>query len=217
MATAAIPDTSPAPPKPPPFKKPPARTKPPETTKKKFNWRLLWGRVKYWGWNVATKSLVTVVYLALISQGLRYVLPDLGMKLSRLPGLAFLDGYEATYRIDLAHVFTAVPLFSAWILWHLNLELFLRPEALVRRFPRMNLDRTKRVIVTMGAIIITGDALLFMAAFTLSGWGEARFSATALLATAVYVTVLGFVTFVAICLAESIHHIKLEEEHKDVT
>lgn len=179
--------------------------------KKQFSFRLFRARLKHCTWNVVTKSLITIVYLALISQGLRYVLPDLGMKLSRLPGLAFLDNYQATYRLDLAHVFSVVPLISAWILWHFNLELYLWPDAFARRFPRWDLDRMKRVVMTMGAIIITGDAMLFMAAFTLSSWGQARFSPAALLATIVYVTVLGFVTFVSVYLAESIENIKTEE------
>jgi len=180
--------------------------------KKPFNWPLFWAKVRYWGWNIITKLLLTIVYLALISQGLRYVLPDIGLRLYKLPGLSFLQDYTATYRLDLAHLFSAAPLVSAWILWHLNLELYLRPEAFASRFSRWHLDRMKRLIITMGAVIIVGDAFLFCAAFTLSGWGTAKFSAAAVLATAVYVTVLGFVTFISIYLSESIDTLKKQDE-----
>lgn len=180
--------------------------------KEPFNWGLLWARVKFWSWNVATKSVVTIVYLALISQGLRYVIPDIGMRLYKLPGLSFLEGYTATYRLDLAHVFAVVPLLSAWILWHLNLEMYLRPYQFADRFRRWDVDRIKRVVVTMGAVIITGDAALFCAAVTLVSWGQAKLSAAAVLATAVYVTVLGFVTFFSLLLKDSVEIHKKKEE-----
>lgn len=176
-----------------------------------FRPRLIWAYFLFWFWNVVTKLLVTIVYLPLISQGLRYVFPDIGLRLYKLPGLAFLRDYTATYRIDLASVFVIVPLISAWILWHLNLELYLRPNAFAHRFQRWNLDRMRRMILTMGVIIIAGDACLFAAAFTLASWGAAKFSASAVLATLVYVTVLGFTTFVSLYLSESIDTLKKEE------
>jgi len=176
--------------------------------KKPFNWPLFWAYIKFWVWNVTTKSLLTIVYLALISQGLRYILPDIGLRLYKLPGLAFLEGFRATYPLDLAHIFSAAPLVSAWILWHLLLEMYLRPDTFASRFSRWNVDRLKRLIITMGAIIIVGDACLFCAAFTLSGWGPAQFSASAVLATAVYVTILGFSTLISILLSDSIDTLK---------
>lgn len=179
--------------------------------KKPFNWPLVWAYFIYYFWNVTTKSLLTIVYLALISQGLRYVLPDIGLRLYKLPGLSFLQDYTATYGLDLAHIFSAIPLVAAWILWHLNLELYLRPAAFASRFSRWQLDRMKRLIITMGAIIILGDACLFCAAFTLSRWGSAKFSAAAVLATTVYVTVLGFVTFISLYLSESIDTLKKKD------
>jgi hypothetical protein len=180
--------------------------------KKQFDWVLFGIHVKFWSWTILTKFCVTIVYLALISQGLRYVLPDIGMRLSKLPGLSFLQDFTATYRLDLAHVFSAVPLVSAWILWHWNLQLYLRPDAFAHRFRRWNLDRIKRVVVTMGTIVIVGDACLFGAAFMLASWGGANFSAAAVLATLVYITVLAFVTFVSLCLAEAIDAHKKEDE-----
>lgn len=191
---------------------PPEPAQTDDQEKEPFNWALLWARVKLWSWNVATKSIVTVVYLALISQGLRHVLPDISMRLYRLPGLSFLEHYTATYHLDLAHVFAAIPLLSAWILWHLNLEMYLRPEVFEERFRRWDVDRIKRVVITMGAIIIAGDAALFCAAVTLVSWGEAKLSAAAVLATGVYVTVLGFVTFVSQVLKDRLNALKQEEE-----
>lgn len=177
-----------------------------------FNWPLFRACVWYWGWNVVTKGLVTVVYLPLLSQGAQYVFPDIGLRLYKLPGFAFLQDYTATYRLTLAHVFVAVPLVSAWILWHLNLELYLRPDVFAYRFRRWNQDRMKRVIVTMGVIVITSDACLFCCAFMLASWGAAKFSASAILATLFYCTVIGFVTFISLVLADSINGLKKKED-----
>jgi len=177
-----------------------------------FDWPLFWAKFWYWLWNIVTKGLITVVYLQLITQGAQYVFPDIGLRLYKIPGLAFLQDYTATYRLTLAHVFVTVPLVAAWILWHLNLELYLRPEAFAHRFRRWDLDRMKRVIVTMGVIVITSDACLFAAAFMLAGWGAAKFSASAVLATLFYCTVLGFVTFISLVLADSISRLKRKED-----
>lgn len=182
---------------------------------KPFNWRRFWrlffAVAKKVIWDATMLSIIVFVYLAVISQGFRYVLPDLGMRLYKMPGLAFLQDYTATYRLDLAHLFAAVPLISSCVLWHLLLEIYLWPTAFAERFQRWDLDRLKRAIVTMGVIVITGDACLFAAAFTLSGWGGSKFSAVAVLATLVYVTLLAFVTFISLYLAESIDNLKKKE------
>ncbi len=191
----------------------PVRIAPPVSRPKPtFDWELFWTRVKYWLWTIISKTLVTVVYLPIASQGLRYVLPDIGLRLYKLPGLAFLQDFTATYRLDLAHLFTAVPLALSWIFWQLNLELYIWPDTFADRFRRAtHLHRVKNVIASMGAVIITGDAILFCAAFTLAQWGAARFSVAAVIATLVYVTALGAVTFVSICLSESIEYLKTKE------
>ena len=66
----------------------------PSQSGKPFDLAVFRARCLYWLWTVTTKSLLSVVYLALISQGLRYVLPDIGMRLWKLPGLAIDSGFE---------------------------------------------------------------------------------------------------------------------------
>ena len=178
-----------------------------------INWKLVLARLDFWAWVIFTKSLVTFVYLAIISQGLRYVLPEMGMKLYKVPGFAFLQNYKLTYRLDLAYVFSVVPLMSAWILWHFNLMAFLAPQ----RFERMaaslgwEVDRFQRAVQVMGAIIILADAALFYASFVLGSWGGSKFSAGAILATVAYVAVLAFVTFVTQFLSQIVTNLKKKE------
>jgi hypothetical protein len=170
---------------------------------------LFWPRSVAVAFTVVTKGIVAIVYEALLSQGLRHILPDMGMRLYRIPGLAFLELYTATYRLDLAHLFAAVPLVCTFVAWKLLLEMYLRREVFAHRFRRWDLDRLKRVIVTMGTIIVTGDAALFCLAVSIASWGQARLSAAAVLATAVYMTVLGFVTWVSLWLNDRVEEAKI--------
>ncbi len=176
-----------------------------------LNWRLFWARVKYWTWSVITKSLLTIVYFAVISQGLRYMLPDLGMKLSKLPGFAFLANFRATYRLDLANLLTVIPLIAVWILWHLILEMFLAPECFEQRFSRWDIDRCKSLIIPMAVTVIVADTCLFFSAFSFASWGGSQFSVAALLASATYVVLLVFVTFVSLYLSQNISELKKED------
>ena len=97
------------------------------------------------------------------------------------------------------------------MLWHLSLELYLRPELFAERFRGWDVDTVKRTLITMAAIVLTGDALLFGTAFMFSGWGTAKSPVAATIATLVYITLLGFATFVAIYLSDRIEQLKKED------
>lgn len=178
---------------------------------KSLNWPLIWARLKYWTWSFMTKFLLTIVYFAFISQGLRYMLPELGLKLSKLSGFAFLANFRATYRLDLANLLSAIPLIAVWILWHLVLEMYLAPERFEDRFHRWDVDRCKSLILPMAVIVIMADAGLFFGSFSLASWGKAQFSVAALLATATYVVLLVFVSFVSLYLSQNISDLKKED------
>ena len=178
-----------------------------------FNQKLLLARVCFWLWALLTKTIITTVYLAVISQGLRLVLPELGMKLYKIPGFSFMQHYKMTHRLDLAYVFALVPLVSAWVLWHFNLLAYLAPERFAAHATARgwSAERMKSVVMTMGAIIITADSALFYCSFVLVSWGGSKFSAGALLATVAYITILGFVTFVSMYLSENVTTLKKDE------
>lgn len=183
-------------------------SRPPD--KKPFNWPLFWVRVKYWTWNVTTKVLITFIYVQLVAQGASYVMPDLGVRLYRTPFFAFLKDYTATYHLTRAHVMVVPLIVIVWLAWHFVLELGLRADAFTRG--RWNRDFWKRAICTLSVIIIAGEACLFASAFTMSSWGSARFTTSAILVTAVYVSILAFCTLVSLYLGESIYELKKKEE-----
>lgn len=182
-----------------------------KTQYRSFNWELLFARLLYWLAVVVLKGTVTVVYFSVASTGLKRVFADLGMKLYKVPGFGFLEDYTLTYRIDLSHVFVAVPLLGAWVFWSLMLQLYILTDDFEQRFRHFNIERTKQVIVSLGVTIITADALLFGAAFTMARWGTPKVTVGAVFATIAYVAVIGLVSFVTLWLGKNIKTLKNQE------
>ncbi len=175
-------------------------------------WPVFWATAKSWTWSLVTKFPLSVAYFAFVSQGLRSILPDLGVKLSKLPGLVFLADYRLTYRLDIANLLTVIPLIAVWILWHLGLEIYLAPASFERRFSRWDIDRCKSLILTMGVIVIVADACLFYKSFISATWGSSQaISIAALLVTTTYVVLLAFVTFVSLYLRQQISDLTKED------
>lgn len=177
-----------------------------------FNSALVWARTKYWGWTVFAKAIVTIIYLEIVSQGIAHVFPDMGKRFWKIPGFAFLNDYEATHRITIAHVFAIIPLLATWVLWALLLRMYLAPERFAEMFKKYNLDRVRRIVLVIGVTVIVCDAGLFAASFSMSSWGAAQFSATAVLATAMYCAVLAFVSLFSMFLGDVVTDLKKKEE-----
>ena len=80
-----------------------------------------WGKIRaharYWAWQVASKAILGMIYLAVISEGLRVLIPALGQRIYKLPLLGSLKDYEATYRLDLAPFFAVFLLIGVFVLW----------------------------------------------------------------------------------------------------
>src|SRR5262245_52979714 len=98
-------------------------------------WRRIRPYLRYWLWQLATKSVLGVIYLAVISEGLRLLIPALGQKLHKLPGLAALRNFDVTYRLDLAPFFAVFLLLAVFILWRRILDLWISERA-AQRFTR---------------------------------------------------------------------------------
>lgn len=175
----------------------------------RINWALWGARLKYWTWQILTKGLLGMVYLSMVREGFVYVIPTLGMKLSKIPGMAFLKDYEATYRLDLAFVLSFFVMVAVFWLWSRVLALYLHGDdtAFQTDDPGFR-KRREKVFYSLAGTILIADGLLFYIAMTQSSWGGSIFSFTALLATVIYICVLIFVTVVAIDLKEQILNAK---------
>lgn len=160
----------------------------------------------YLAWTVFIKTTLALIYFALISQGFRHVLEDTGLRLSKLPGLDWLDEYESTYRLDIAHGCAVVLLVVSWMAWSLLLRWNIN-EDLKKFFQKLgcNLDLVRTIIFTFSVIIVFGDGCLFYASFVaIAAFGTSAFSPAAAIATVVYVTTLLFVNFLSFYLYQCI-------------
>lgn len=148
----------------------------------------------YCAWQAVSKLFLGVIYLAVISEGLRVLIPALGQKLYKLPGLSSLQDYEATHRLDLAPFFAVFLLVAVFVLWHRIVELWLSGEEFSR------LAKEHQLVVGMGCMILGADAVLFYLAMTQMTWGGGGLSFSALVATGAYVGVLIFVSWMSVIL-----------------
>lgn len=175
-------------------------------------WILAWARSKYWTWTVATKSIITVIYLEIVSQGIIYLFPDMGKRLWKVPFFAILNEFEATHRITLAHVFAIVPLIATWVLWAMILSMYLAEDRFKKKFDRFAYDQSRRVILIIGFVVIVADAGMFGASFSMSRWGSSSMTPTSILATALYCAVIAFVSLISLFLGDQITVLKEKEK-----
>jgi hypothetical protein len=160
--------------------------------------------VKYLIWLAVTKIPLGVLYVSVMADGLRYLVPALGQKLYKLPGLSFLQDYEATYRLDLAPLFALFLLLAVFWLWGRILRMWLfDPEEDDLGMPGANAAAARLMILGLGLVILGADLLLFYISMTQSTWGGTAFSVSALIATAAYVAVLIFVSLVSVVLHQA--------------
>lgn len=158
-------------------------------------------KLKSLAWNVLTLFSLGIIYWTIISEGLRLLMPVLGQKLHKasLPGFSYLDRFEATYRLDLAHGLAVFLFIATWNLWGMVLKSMLGSDEHFRRYG-WNPQAFKRVVMVLGKVILCADAILFYIAMTQMGWSGTVFSIPALIATAGYVAILVFVKLVSVNL-----------------
>lgn len=141
------------------------------------------------------KLLVGFGYIAVITEGLRMVVPALGMKLYNMPFLGALKNYEGWHHLDLAP-FAAVLLFClSSAIWCALLEAWLYDDSTLRASGRCPV-RYQQCMVVVGGVILFADACLFYRAMTMVGWSGRALSLPSLICTLAYLAVL-----VAVCMA----------------
>ncbi len=174
-------------------------------------WTVFSAHAKYWAWKLFCIAVIGVIYVAVVSAGLRYLLPDLGQRLYKVPGLSWMYHYENTHRLDLAHGLAVFLFIGVWVLWNRVLRLYLQPNLVLSQC-RFNPEAYQRLVVTLGVVILGADACLFYCAMTQVGWRGTSFSVPALLATAAYVALLVFCSFVSCTLQQHIDDLKCKQE-----
>ena len=111
----------------------------PQTTNRPVAVRRLWpitlAKLKYWGWNLLVIVVLSIIYWTVISEGLRFLIPVLGQRLSKLPipGFSLLARYEATYRLDLANAMAVFLFLAMFSLWGMILKTYLGSDEHLHR------------------------------------------------------------------------------------
>lgn len=177
--------------------------------RKSMNWPLFWARVRLWAWWLITKVALAIIYVSMIRDALATLIPALAQKISRaVPGMSFLAHFEETRRLDLAFFMAIFLLLAVVCLWHKVLSLWLYGHREKERSASEYRKRRETLYAVLAIIIISVDSSLFYYSMIQSGWGEAEFSWSALLATVGYLVVLLFLTLVTIQLGESVRDAK---------
>ncbi len=177
--------------------------------KTEHEWRLLRARLAYWAWQVITKAVMGVIYLSIIAEGFRMLVPVLNRRLYRLPLLGWMEGYEGTYELDMASMMSVFMLVAVYSLWGRVLTLWLNEKiGFDHRLRSQN--NADSFVLFFGSIVLLSDSILFFVAVTEVSWSGSGFSFTALFATTAYVSVLVFTVYVAVNLRDKIDLIERE-------
>lgn len=172
-----------------------------------INWDRIFARLRIVLWFVFIKIPLGVVYVAIIAEGLRTLIPPLGQKLWKLPLLTFLRDYEETHRLDLAPVMSVFIFIAVCVLWEQVLEIWLVRQ---EKGSAWLLDNKAILMVSLGSLVLGADICLFYVGVVQSSWGGVSFSFSALLATAAYLGVLVFVSLQSLTLRLALNP-RLEE------
>jgi hypothetical protein len=175
---------------------------------KPFSWRramrLFFARIKYWLWQILAKGILGLIYIAVISEGLRLLVPALGQKVYKLPipGAYMLEDDEVGHRLDLAHGFAIFLLLGVFYLWAELLKFWLRPGE--ESDEGWDSDNYRRLITALGIVILGADGCLFYFSVSQMDWSGGQFSVTALLATVAYLAVLVLASFTSLKLSQKV-------------
>ncbi len=166
-----------------------APTPPHRVEPKPINWPLVGARIWYYVFQIITKVGLSCIYGTLIAEGAAQFIDALGTRLDKaLPLLSFLQNYEATYRLKLAHPAAFILMLFVWIAWLIALNHWLPYEPL-REDDLSEPKRTRDVIATLAVILLVGDSCLFYYSVVNATWGVLTFSASALIGTIVFAAV----------------------------
>ena len=101
----------------------------------------------YWMWTICTKAIVFIVYQDVVTTSIIYLFPEMGKRLWKVPFFAFLNDYEITHRITLAHCFVVIPVICTFILWNLLFRIYLAKDRFDAKFKRFDVQLNGNFLV----------------------------------------------------------------------
>ena len=171
-----------------------------------------WGTVVpvlLWLWALARKgAFLAVGFLAalvFVSEGLRTTYPVMGLRLSKIPGLGFLRGFEGWHRLDAAYLVSALLIPTVCSLYVALIRMWMVVDYPKQISGKWNPVVYENLVVGLGAVLLSVDAILFFlgASSQASGnWGDSGVSGfKALFLTVLYLGFVVYGSFLTVTLA----------------
>jgi hypothetical protein len=142
-------------------------------------------RVKLIAWKILTGLTLGILYVKVIAEGCRFLVPGLGREL-----MLGLDG---------AIILSFFLMLAVWKLWELAICSFLGIESAFR-IRGWNTEGHERFVVILSIVLLFSDAALFYLSVARLSWKGTVLSFTALIATCIWLGVIVFVSFVSVHL-----------------
>lgn len=174
------------------------------------NFRLMLAKTKYIFWRILVFLFMGPVYVIVIREGLAFLIPALGQRVSKVPGLSFFNNYESLYGLDLAFFLAIFICIGVWHFWDVVLERFLLQDHQQDEVEGWHNEKLNGFNHVLAFVLIFSDMGLFYLAVSQLSWGRSGFSIAAFMATAAYVAILLFVSYINIALRFKIR--QLEEQ-----
>ena len=185
-----------------------------DSARRSLRWKLIWAWLVYLLWQILTKLILSCVYFTLIADGAQQFIPVLGMKIYRaIPIFSFLENYEATYRLTLAHPASLLFMVFVWVAWEKALAHWL-PDEVLQKYDDGDSKRAKDVMTILAVVLLIGDMCLFYLSVISVTWGATTFSASALVGTLVYAALLVFAVQQSRCLRRRCLVLATESENQ---
>ena len=173
-------------------------------------------RLKYWGWWLLSKCVLGIVCIGVIAEGIRLLVPALGMKLHRIPGFAFAKHYDETHSMDIAPFLAFFFMILTWHMIEKAVRIWLLDEPLSTDGGRWNTQREESLLKILAAVLLFVDCILFYSASAAMQWGGNLVAIAPLIATAGYLAVVVGASYISAKLSVAVDAIKsllaVEEE-----
>lgn len=153
--------------------------------------------------DILLKVILILLCVSITSEGLRFLVPSFGQRLSAQPFLGFLREYEGAHRLDLAHIFAVPIAILVFFLWKWLLRTLIEPGFVLSVYG-FDPIVVKTILSIMCIVVLGLDALCFYCAIANMGWQGTTFSFPALLGTALYAAVIVGVSFMSLLMHKSV-------------
>lgn len=185
---------------------------PPRRRIKRFQGRLVWTELKYWTTVLLSKVGLGAVVVNWEAKGVRNAMESTVQRLHTIPLFGWMENFEETYRLDLAHAYAATILVLMWVLSAEAARAWIGlTSPWVGEKIRDKVYRT--VVVSVGAALaVVESSMLYMGQLETSWEGTSMVNLGAAVATLGYLIIVLVTTWMCVVLGERLREVREEIE-----